>query len=366
MHNAISRNIIRSFDFISFFLVLFLASCGLLFILSTTYTHEVPFSSFFLKQLYGLAGGIIIYFLCMIPDYRTIIQWGYMAYFCIILLLIITLIKGSIGMGGQRWLNVLFFKFQPSELAKLLLPAYMINCLYIQKKTIIHSFYFFMPLLTMLLISFVLILKQPDLGTSLVVLISGLIICWFAGLHKNFFLYGFVITCIMTPLIWSFVLRDYQKNRVLVFLGQGNEKKEGYQIKQSCIAIGSGGLWGKGLFKGTQNRLRFLPESRTDFIFAILCEEWGFLGAFVILLSYVLLFIRSLFLILAIKDLYAQLFILGVLLHIILATIINVAMVLAMVPIVGIPLPLMSYGLSNLWITFASFGIFQNIMIRCK
>lgn len=361
-----SKHRVTSFDFITFFLMLLLSACGLLFVFSATYSVEKPFSSFFIKQCIGICGGIIIYFLCLIPDYRNVMRWGSIAYFGVIALLIFTLAMGSIGMGAKRWINLLFFKLQPSELAKFLLPAYMINCLHMQKKTVIHSFTLFIPLLAMLGLSFILILKQPDLGTALIVLFSGLILCWLAGLHKKFFLYGLLATFIMTPLIWSFVLRDYQKNRIIVFLGQGDQKKEGYQIEQASIAIGSGGLCGKGLFNGTQNRLRFLPESRTDFIFAVLCEELGLLGAIAILLCYLLLFFRSFLLIRTLKDVYAQLFACGLLLPILLATIINIGMVLGIMPIVGIPLPLMSYGLSNLWITIACLGGFQNIMLRCR
>ena len=134
--------------------------------------------------------GIIIYFLCLVPDYRSLIRWGSAAYFGIIALLIFTLIKGSIGMGAKRWINLFFFKLQPSELAKFLLPAYIVNYLHMHKKTIIHSFGLFVPLLAMLGISFILIQKQPDLGTALVVLFSGLILCWLAGLNRSFFLYG--------------------------------------------------------------------------------------------------------------------------------------------------------------------------------
>jgi len=364
--NINHRTTARSFDFITFFLMLFLSLCGLVFVFSATYTTTKPFSPFFIKQCIGICSGIVIYFLCLIPDYRNLIRWGYTAYFCIVALLIFTLIKGSVGMGGKRWLNFIFFKVQPSELAKFLFPAYMVNYLHIRKKTVINSFSLFIPLLVMLGISFIFILKQPDLGTSLIVLFSGLILCWFAGLDKRFFFYSILITLIMTPLIWSFVLRDYQKNRIIVFLGQGDEKKEGYQIEQARIAIGSGGLWGKGLFNGTQNRLRFLPESRTDFIFAVLCEEWGLVGALSIICCYILLFFRSFLLIRKVKDLYAQLFASGLLLHILLATIINIGMVLGIMPIVGIPLPLMSYGLSNLLITIASLGVLQNIMLRCR
>jgi len=269
-------------------------------------------------------------------------------------------------MGAKRWVNLIFFKLQPSELAKLFFPAYVVNYLHIQKKTVIHSFGLFIPLLSMLVLSFILILKQPDLGTALIVLISGLTLCWLAELDKRFFLYGIALSVIMTPLIWSFVLHDYQKHRILVFFGQGNQKKEGYQIEQARIAIGSGGLWGKGLFNGTQNKLRFLPESRTDFIFAVIGEEWGLIGALSILLCYLALFFRSFFLITQIKDIYAQLFASGLIIHLLLATIINICMVLAIVPIVGIPLPLMSYGLSNLWITFACLGVLQNIIMVCR
>lgn len=364
--NINHRTSIRSFDYITFFLVLFLSACGLLFIFSVTHTKEKPFSSFFIKQCIGICSGIIIYFLCLIPDYRNYMRWGYTAYFTIIALLIFTLIKGSIGMGGKRWINLFLFKFQPSELAKLLLPTYMINYLHTQKKTVIHSFNLFIPLLAMLGISFILILKQPDLGTALIIVFSGLTLCWLAGLNKKFFFYGLILSIIMTPIFWCLVLHDYQKNRVIVFLGQGNQKKEGYQIEQASIAIGSGGMQGKGLFNGTQNRLRFLPESRTDFIFAVLCEEWGFLGALIILLCYAGLFFRSFFLIQKIKDTYAQLLASGLLIHLLFATIINIAMVLGIIPIVGIPLPFMSYGLSNLWITFACLGIFQNIVIHCR
>lgn len=357
---------LRSFDFVTFILMLIIAACGLLFIFSATYTNEQPFSYFFIKQCIGICSGIIIYLLCLIPDYRTIMRWGSVAYLSVIGLLLFTLIKGSIGMGAKRWINLFFFKLQPSELTKLLFPAYMVNHLHTKKKTIIHALHTFTPILFTLGISFILILKQPDLGTALIITFSGLILCWLAGLNKKFFMYGFLITLIMTPVIWSFVLRDYQKNRIIVFLGQGDQKKEGYQIEQASIAIGSGGLFGKGLFNGTQNRLRFLPESRTDCIFAVCCEELGLFGALSIIICYVLLFLRSFFLIGTLKDVYAQLFATGLILHILLATIINISMVLGMLPVVGIPLPLISYGLCNLWITIASLGIFQNIIMHCR
>ena len=260
----------RSFDLITFLLILFLCACGLLFVFSATYSQQKPFSSFFIKQTIGVCSGVIIYFLCLLPDYRTLMRWGYVSYFGVIALLIFTLINGSIGMGGKRWINLFFFKIQPSDLAKILFPIYMVNYLHMKKKTVIHSFGFFIPILSMLGLSFILIQKQPDLGTAIIILFSGLLLCWLADLNKKFFLYSMLFLLLIAPILWTVVLRDYQKKRITVFFGHGNQKKEGYQIEQARIAIGSGSLWGKGLFNGTQNRLRFLPESRTDFICTII------------------------------------------------------------------------------------------------
>jgi rod shape determining protein RodA len=149
-----------------------------------------------------------------------------------------------------------------------------------------------------------------------------------------------------------------------VFLGEGDARKERYQIEQSYIAVGSGGLCGKGFLKGTQNTLQFLPESRTDFIFAVVCEEWGFLGALIILWLYLLLFYRFLTIIGTIKDFYAQLLAVGLIIHIIISTFMNIGMALGLLPIVGIQLPFMSYGVTYLWITFASLGWFNSIAMR--
>ena len=151
---------------------------------------------------------------------------------------------------------------------------------------------------------------------------------------------------------------------MFVFLGQGDERKERYQIEQAKIAIGSGGITGKGYLKGTQNKLMFLPEGRTDFIFAVLCEEWGFLGALLVILLYIILFSRLILVISKITDFYAQTLSIGLLLYTIFATTINIGMVIGLLPIVGIPLPFLSYGISHLWISFASFGMIESIVIR--
>lgn len=359
----IDRHHFKNFDWFSCIIMMLIASIGLLFIFSATYTTEQPYSVFFKKQLFGVASGFGIYILFSLIDYRTLMRCGYFAYFGVIGLLIFTIIKGHIGMGAQRWINLVFFKLQPSELAKLLFPAFTAYYLQTHDHKRYLKFRHFMPILLMLIISFILILKQPDLGTALVLLFSGILMLWLAGIKKKFFFYGALFVGLTAPISWYF-LKPYQKRRVLVFLGEGDIQKERYHIEQSKIAIGSGGFLGKGFLNGTQNRYMFLPESRTDFIFAVVCEEWGFLGALLILILFTLLFVRQLFIIQRITMPFVQLLAVGIIIPIILSAFINIAMVLGLLPVVGIPLPLMSYGLSNLWITFASLGWLNNIAMH--
>ena len=266
-------------------------------------------------------------------------------------------------MGAQRWINLFFFKFQPSELTKPLFPTFFAYYLFTHREPDDGTLHDMAPIIAILFLSFVLIMKQPDLGTALLILSSGLILLWLAGLPKKFFLYGFILFALTAPLSW-YMLKPYQRSRIAVFLGYGTTQKERYQLEQAAIAVGSGGLQGKGFLQGTQNTLQFLPESRTDFIFAVICEEWGFLGALFVLLLYALLFIRSFLMIHDIEPPYLQLLALGLLIHLVLSALINICMVLGMLPIVGIPLPLMSYGLTNLLISFISLGWLNGIYIQ--
>ena len=359
----VARRFLRYFDWTSFLLMIGLALIGLLFVFSATYRPEQTYSIFFKKQAFGLVCGIFIYLLCSLIDYRTLLQWGYIIYGLTLGVLLFTVLKGSIGMGAQRWINLGLFKAQPSELAKLFFPLFAIHYLYNHKESFTFTLSEFMPLLIMLLLSVLLILKQPDLGTALIVLISGLLLLWLAGLNKKFFYYSFLAIILTAPLSWH-MLKPYQKKRVLVFMGQGKHNTERYQIEQSKIAIGSGGLWGKGFLKGTQNKLLFLPESRTDFIFSVICEEIGFLGALAILMLYLFFFTRLLLITISLGQPLNQLLAFGLTAHIMLSFFINIEMVTGLLPIVGIPLPLISYGISNLWITCASLGWFNNITMH--
>ncbi len=359
----IDRRYLRYFDWISLLLITALSAIGLIFVYSATYLPDAPYSIFFKKQLFGIASGLFIYLGFSIIDYRSLNRWGYFLYFVVLSLLLFTIIKGSIGMGAQRWINLGLFKFQPAELAKLFLPSFISYYLLTQKDTAQYTLTDFLPIMLTLCISFLLILKQPDLGTALLILFSGCILIWIAGISKKVIIACSLVFLISTPLAWR-VLKPYQKKRILVFLGQGAAHKERYQIEQSKIAIGSGGLFGKGITKGTQNVFQFLPESRTDFIFSVIAEEWGFMGVSAVIFLYIVLFMRMLLIITSLTTLPTIILALGLIIHCILSCIINMAMVTGLLPIVGIPLPLLSYGISHLWITFASFGWFNSIAIR--
>ncbi len=343
--------------------MLIIASIGLIFVFSTTYKPEQPVSLFFKKQVIGVLTGLSIYFICCTVDYRHLERWGHVGYLGVLGLLVFTKLKGTMGMGAQRWIYVAGLKMQPSELAKLLLPPFTAHYFAIRHDQLTGRLGDFVPVLVVLGVSCMLILKQPDLGTALILLGSGLTMLWLLGLPRRFFLYGALVVALSAPLLWH-TLKPYQQKRILVFLGYGSAHKERYQIEQSKIAIGSGGLWGKGLLNSTQNKFMFLPESRTDFIFAVIAEEWGFVGSLFVLALYLFLFLRILFLIYLMQNQYLQLLACGLIVHILLATVINISMVIGLLPIVGNPLPLMSYGLSNVWVTFASLGMVQGISMR--
>ncbi len=361
----ISKLKIRYFDWLSFGLILILLSIGLLFVFSSTCKNIVLLSTFFKKQLLGAFAGIVIYLIFSFIDLSLICRWSYFGYLLILISLIYTIFGGWVGMGAKRWINLYFIKAQPSEAVKLTLP--LAFAFYFSDKRKQSSKRFttkdsIFPL-SILIVSSLLVLKQPDLGTSLVIFFSGLILLWVINIPKKIFLWGAIILLAASPIIWK-NLKTYQQQRVLVLFGYGNSKKEGYQVEQSKIAIGSGGLSGKGYLKGTQNRLSFLPEARTDFIFSVICEEWGFLGALLVLLLFLILFFRLTYIILCSSKYIDKVAGIGVLAPLVLATVINISMVTGLLPVVGMPLPLLTYGISHLWIALANLGVLNNISIR--
>jgi len=284
-----------------------------------------------------------------------------------IFLLIMVLFFGSSGGGAQRWLNLGFVKFQPSELMKVIVPIAIASIL--SEKTLPPRAVPTLISLGATAIVVLLIAKQPDLGTSLLIGASGIYVLFFSGvgiklLNNSWLNFSLLLSFAAGGLYisWNYLLMDYQKNRILTFFNpESDPLGSGYHILQSKIAIGSGGLTGKGLRQGSQSQLDFLPEDSTDFIFAVLAEELGFLGVLLLLLMYGLIIYRCFSLSLRCEDNFSKL--LGTSLSMIFFTyvFVNIGMVSGLLPIVGIPLPLVSYGGSSLITLMTSFGIIMSI-----
>ncbi|MBT4594947.1 rod shape-determining protein RodA [bacterium] len=356
----------QNFDWIHFAFTLTFVATGLIFVFSSTYTPEKPISFFFKKQVLGTCIGLIVYFLCTIMPLRVLGRLGYFGFMGVICLLLYTLFLGKVGgLGAKRWISLYFFNIQPSELAKLCFPlfvGYYFNeehGLHVKETKLTLSRYM-IPLIALFL-GTLLIVRQPDLGTGIAFFILGIAILWIAGLSTRFIAIMALVGVLSTPIMWT-MLRPYQKQRVMVLLGKEKNRKDRYQIEQAKIAVGSGGLTGKGFMKGTQNKLCFLPEDHTDFIFAVIAEELGFAGAAMTLLLFLAFMLRTAFAITELKTVLGQLIASGLLVQIFLSVIINVGMTLGILPVVGMSLPLFSYGLTNLWATLASFGIIGNII----
>lgn len=362
------KRFFRYFDWTNLSLTIALLALGLLFVFSATYTPEISFSSFFKKQLFGAVTGLLIYFLVSIIDPRMLSALGFLGYCAALALLTFTLIRGTLVLGARRWIPLYFFRFQPSELAKLFFPFFFGYILSSQSlstrtsRTPQKMKHFALPLF-MLFFGAFLILKQPDLGTTLIILAIGMALLWLAGMPTKIFLLIGLCVGAAAPIIWK-NLKSYQRRRVMVLLGHGTQQKDRYQLEQAKIAVGSGGLLGKGLLKGTQNKCSFIPEDHNDFIFAVICEEIGFAGAMLVLLLFVLLCARFTMLAISLSDIRLQVIVIGITLHLAISVLVNTGMVVGILPVVGIPLPLFSYGITHLWSTLAGLGALNGIAAR--
>ena len=297
------------------------------------------------------------------PD--TIQHWSPWLYALGMVMLIAVLVLGVIGKGAQRWLNFGFFTFQPSELMKLALP--MIIAWYFADHTLPPRPGRILLALVMLLVPTLLVAKQPDLGTALVLATSGFLVLFLAGLRWR----TIIITCILLIpiawLAWQYGMHDYQRNRVLTFLNpEIDPLGAGYHIIQSTIAIGSGGMYGKGWLNGTQSHLDFLPERKTDFIFPVFSEEFGFIGSLLLLAIYAAIIIRGLMIALQAQDSYTRLLAGSITLTFFIYVFINIGMVSGLLPVVGIPLPLVSYGGTSMVTLLTGFGILMSIQTHRK
>ena len=354
---------VKKLDYILLFSLILLAVISL-FVMYSTDGGEILYhtKSHFIK--------IITFFsLMLIISFFNIKIWhitSYFVYFFILLLLIWVSINGIKVSGSQRWINLYFIVLQPSELMKVGVILCLAKYFHRLKIEDVNSFTSIIFSLSIIFVPIILVLSQPDLGTSVLIASSGLIILWLGGVKMKYFFISFITFLISLPFIISF-LKPYQKLRILTFLDPDRDPLgAGYQIIQSKIAIGSGGLNGKGFLKGTQSYLDFLPEKHTDFIFTLFSEEFGFLGSIGLLIIYIIIIIRIIRIGVISRSNFAKLFCFGFAFAIFIYIVVNLSMVLGLLPIVGSPLPIMSYGGSSMLATMIGFGIVLSAKINHK
>ena len=293
-------------------------------------------------------------------------NFSYIIYFIVILLLIYVSFFGLKSSGSQRWMDLYLFVLQPSELMKIAIIMCLAKYFHRIKIENVNSFTSITIVLSIIIIPIIFVISQPDLGTSILIALSGLIILWLGGMKIKYFIYSFITFLISLPFIISF-LKPYQKLRILTFLDPDRDPLgAGYQIIQSKIAIGSGGLNGKGFLKGTQSYLDFLPEKHTDFIFTLFSEEFGFIGSVGLLILYSIIIFRIIRIGAISRSNFARLFCFGYAFAIFIYIVVNLSMVLGLLPIVGSPLPIMSYGGSSMLATMIGFGIVLSAKINHK
>ncbi len=293
-------------------------------------------------------------------------NFSYIIYLVVILLLIYVSFFGIKSSGSQRWMDLYLFVLQPSELMKVAIIMCLAKYYHRLKIENVNSFTSITIVLSIIIIPVIFVVSQPDLGTSILIALSGLIILWLGGMKIKYFIYSFITFLISLPFIIS-LLKPYQKLRILTFLDPDRDPLgAGYQIIQSKIAIGSGGLDGKGFLKGTQSYLDFLPEKHTDFIFTLFSEEFGFIGSVGLLILYSIIIFRIVRIGAISRSNYARLFCFGYAFAIFIYIVVNLSMVLGLLPIVGSPLPIMSYGGSSMLATMIGFGIVLSAKINHK
>ncbi|MFV2057261.1 MAG: rod shape-determining protein RodA [Thiohalomonadales bacterium] len=291
-------------------------------------------------------------------------RWAPWFFFVGVVLLIIVLVMGQIGKGAQRWLDLGLFRFQPSEIMKLAVP--MMVAWFLSETSLPPKKRHVALCLVIILVPVFLIAKQPDLGTSILVASAGIFALYFAGIRWTLIAAFATVAAASTPIIWHF-MRDYQRQRVLTMLNpESDPLGTGYHIIQSKIAIGSGGTYGKGWLNGTQSQLNFLPESSTDFIFAAYAEEFGLFGVLLLMLIYLFILVRGLLIAAQAQDTFTRLLAGSLIMTFFIYVFVNIGMVTGLLPVVGVPLPLVSYGGTSVVTLMASFGILMSIHTHRK
>lgn len=361
------RNFLSRIDIRLILLIFCLNIIGLFNLYSATHgPHSKEVESLFIQQIVWLFGGWVLFFILTFIDYIWINKFIWIVYILNVGALVYTDLKGKVVLGGQRWIDLHFFRYQPSETMKLCLILILARILLVRntsgKGMGLRELIF--PSL-LILIPFALTVKQPDLGTAMLLLMIGGSMLFFVKIRASIIAFIVVIGMIALPVAWKYGFKDYQRNRVLTFLSPDQDPQgTGYNSIQSRIAVGSGKFFGKGFRMGTQSQLEFLPERHTDFIYSVLSEEWGFLGSVLVLITFSFLFKICFEIGLQARDKYGALITIGVTAYVFWHMFVNVGMVIGLLPIVGVPLPLLSYGGSGMLTTMTGLGLVSSIAYR--
>ncbi len=352
---------IRRFNKVYLGLICLVVLIGLTILYSAGNGHFTPWAS---KQLirFFMSLGILVF--VAMTNLRLWMKYAYVIYGLTLVMLIGVNLVGSIGMGAQRWLDLGFFQLQPSEVMKIALILALARYFHSTTLEEIRGFKFMIPPMLMILIPVGLILEQPDLGTAMMLVGVGTALCFLVGVQVWKFLLAGGLVAGAIPVLWHF-LHDYQKQRVLTFLNpESDPLGSGYHILQSKITLGSGGLFGKGFLQGTQSHLSFLPEKQTDFIFTVLSEEFGLIGSLVLLFIYMAIIAYGFIIANRCTSFFGKMLAMGITINFALYVFINMGMVMGLLPVVGIPLPLVSYGGTAMLTLFFGFGLVECVDIN--
>lgn len=348
-----------SFSYVMFIVIL--AAIGIVMLYSAANGNWSPWA---INQLIRFGMGFAVMIVLALTDIKLLLRYAYIFYFITLIFLVVVEVAGHTGMGATRWINLGFIKLQPSEFMKIAMVLVLARYFHTSSLQSIESVRGIIPPLLMAIFPAFLIVLQPDLGTALMLIFTTAAMFFVVGVQIWKFVVVFIGGLITIPFAWHF-LHDYQQNRVLTFLNPERDPLgAGYHIIQSKIALGSGGVFGKGFLKGSQSHLNFLPEKHTDFIFTMLSEEFGLVGAVLVVILNILILAYSYSFALKSTSYFGKLLAIGLATNYFMYVFINIAMVLGLLPVVGIPLPLISYGGTVMLSIMASFGIILCVHIN--
>ena len=346
-----------------FVVLLILTACiGFAMLYSAGGGNLDPWAS---RQMVRFGVGLIGMVVVALTDLRLWLRYAYAFYFIMLAMLVAVEVAGFVGMGAQRWISFGLFNVQPSEFMKAALVVALARYFHGGSLEDVGRPMFLVPPILMVAAPAFLILRQPDLGTTLMIVMASLAMFFVAGVHMWKFVTLGILGLVSAPVAWFTLLREYQKQRILTFINpESDTLGSGYHIIQSKIALGSGGMFGKGFMQGTQSHLNFLPEKQTDFIFTMLAEELGLVGGLVLIALYTLLLVYGLSISLSSRNHFGRLVGIGVTMTFFLYVFINIAMVMGLIPVVGVPLPLVSYGGTAMLTILFGFGLLLCVHIH--